>query len=341
MQLKPEQLEASLEKKLSPVYFLTGDEPLQLAEMADAVRAAARKAGYLSREVLTADSPEFSWNQIIELGSTLSIFADKQVLDVRLPSGAPGIEGAKVLTAYCDRPPEDSLLLISAGKIGKDAYKSRWFQALDRTGVIAQAWPLEGKALLNWLQQRLTHRGLLAEPEGIRSLAVRIEGNLLAAAQEIEKLYVLHGAGPISQQQIIEAVTDSSRYNVFNLMDACLAADIGRILKILSALRHEGIAAPIVLWALSREARMLYKIKWALNQKQNPEAIFKSHQVADKRRPLVNNAIKRLTIGDLDEVLSLSAKADRQSKGQESGPAWETLGAICLLLASTRAIATA
>jgi DNA polymerase III subunit delta len=276
MQLKPEQLEASLQKKLSPVYFLTGDEPLQLAEMADAVRTAARKAGYLSREVLTEDSPDFSWNQIIELGSTLSIFADKQVPDVRLPSGKPGTEGAKVLTAYCGRPPEDSLLLITAGKIGKDAYKSRWFQALDKTGIIAQAWPLEGKTLLAWLQQRLLRRGLQADQEGIKALASRIEGNLLAAAQEIEKLYVLYGAGPLSQRQIVDAVTDNSRYNVFKLMDACLAADVGRILKILSALHHEGIAAPIVLWALSREARMLYKIKWALKQKQNPDSIFKT-----------------------------------------------------------------
>lgn len=334
MRLKPEQLAAALQKDLAPVYFISGDEPLQLGEMADAVRAAARKAGYDLREVLVADAG-FSWNELTASAGSLSIFSDKKIIDLRLPTGTPGTEGSKALIAYCEHLPEDTLLLISAAKLAGASLKARWFQALDKVGCVIQVWPLEGQELIRWLQQRMQRRGLQAETEGIKILASRIEGNLLAAAQEIEKLYVLYGACQLSKQQIFDVVADSSRFDVFKLMDSVLSARVGRILKILSGLQAEGVAAPVVLWALTREARVLIKIKQALAQGQNKALVFKNNQIWDKRQQLVSDALNRLTDSDLNNILTLSAKADRQIKGQQSGEPWETLLAVCLMFASS------
>jgi len=339
MRIKPEQLSAVLQKGLKPVYFITGDEPLQLGEMADAVRKAAKKAGFENREIISAETG-FEWNQLAFSAESLSIFADKKIIDLRLSSGTPGTDGAKALIAYCERVPEDTLLLITAGKVASSALKTRWLEALDKVGVVIQVWPLEGQDLIRWLHQRLHQRGLNAETDGLRILASRIEGNLLAAAQEIEKLYVLYGTGNLSNQQIIDVVADSSRYDVFKLMDSVLSASVNRIFKVLSGLRAEGIAAPIVLWALTREARGLIKIKLALTQGQNRDTVFKNNQIWDKRKQLVNNALNRLSESDLNSILVLSAKADRQIKGQQQGDAWETLLSICLMFASIHIMTT-
>jgi DNA polymerase-3 subunit delta len=339
MRIKPEQLSAVLQKGLMPVYFITGDEPLQLGEMADAVRKAAKKAGFENREILSAETG-FEWNQLAFSADSLSIFADKKIIDLRLPSGTPGTDGAKALISYCEHLPEDTLLLITAGKVTSSALKTRWLEALDKVGVVIQVWPLEGQDLIRWLQQRMQQRGLNAETDGLRILASRIEGNLLAAAQEIEKLYVLYGTGNLSNQHIFDVVADSSRYDVFKLMDSVLSASVNRIFKVLSGLRSEGIAAPIVLWALTREARGLIKIKLALAQGQNRETVFKNNQIWDKRKQLVSSALNRLSESDLNSILVLSAKADRQIKGQQQGDAWETLLSICLMFASIQIMTT-
>ncbi len=334
MRIKPDQLNATLQKGLQPIYFISGDEPLQLGELADAIRKAAKQAGFENREILSAETG-FEWRQLAFAADSMSIFADKKIIDLRIPSGTPGTEGAKALSNYCDRLPEDTLLLITAGKVAGSSLKSKWLEALDKKGVVIQVWPLEGQDLLRWLEQRMHQRGLSTDTEGLRILASRIEGNLLAAAQEIEKLYVLYGTGKLSSQQIFDVVADNSRYDVFKLMDCVLAANISRILKVLSGLRSEGIAPPIVLWALTRDARLLIKIKLALSQGQNKELVFKNNNIWDKRKQLVSNALNRLSDHDLNEVLVLSAKADRQIKGQEQGDVWEILLAICLKFAST------
>jgi len=333
MRLKPEQLSAALQKGLAPVYFLSGDEPLQLGEMADAIRKTARQAGYNSREIFSVETG-FSWNQLSLSADSLSIFSDKKIIELRIPSSTVGTEGAKALTAYCERLPQDTLLLISIGKLASATLKSRWLESIDKVGVVIQVWSLEGQDLLNWLQQRLLQRGLHADSDGIKLLATRVEGNLLAADQEITKLYVLHGAGKLTTAQIIDAVADSSRYDVFKLMDCILLAQVNRIIKILSALRTEGIAAPVILWALTREARSLIHIKLALAGGQNKDLVFRNNQIWDKRKPLVDKALARLNLKQLNHVLVLAAKADRQIKGQQSGDAWETLLAVCLQFTS-------
>jgi DNA polymerase-3 subunit delta len=333
MRLKPEQLTAALSKALAPVYFISGDEPLQVGEMADAIRKAARNAGYNEREIISAETG-FEWHQFAIAGDSFSLFADKKIIDLRLPSGTPGAEGAKALTTFCEQVTNDTLLLITAGKVEKAALKTRWFQALDKVGIIIQVWALEGQDLMHWLQRRMQQRGLQAHPEGIRLLASRIEGNLLAAAQEIEKLYVLYGAGNISTAQILDVVADSARYDVFKLTETVLSGRVDRILKVLSGIQAEGIPAPVVLWALTREARSLIRIKLALSLGQDNETVFRNNGVWDKRKQLVSGALHRLSDNELHNILVLSARADQQIKGQQGGDAWGTLLAICLRFTS-------
>lgn len=329
MRVKPEQLEGALHKALLPVYLVCGDEPLQVGETADAIRAAARQADYNVREVISIDHGN-EWPQLSEEADSLSIFADKKVIDLRLPSAKPGNEGSKALSAYCQRLPADTVLLITTGKLDAAAQKSAWFQAIDEVGAIVQVWPLQGPELLGWLQRRAERKSMRLEQDAVKSLASRIEGNLLAAAQEIEKLFILHGKAAINKAMIDAAVADSSRFDVFKLADALLAGKHNRAVKILSGLKAEGVAVPVVLWALSREARVLFSLKSELKQGGHQDAVFKHHQIWDKRKPMVQDALRRLSIGDIESLLFASAKADTQAKGQASGDEWETLFNICL-----------
>lgn len=332
MRFNTEQLYGSL-TKLSSVYFITGDEPLQQGEVADAIRLAAKESGYITREVLSVEA-NFEWGELIVAADSMSLFADKKVIDLRLPSGKPGTEGAKILIEYCQRLPEDTLLLITAPKLTAATLKTKWCLALDQAGVIVQVWPLEGAGLIQWLQRRAQKRGLQIEADGIRVLASRIEGNLLAAAQEIEKLYILYGETLISKQAVEQVVADSARFDVFKLTDSVLAGRMSRAIKILNGLKAEGVAAPVVVWALARETRMLINVKMAINQGLNKEQVFKNYRLWDKRKQLVSATVSRMSTQTLQEVLLLCSKVDRQIKGREQGDYWETLFSLCLLFPS-------
>ena len=335
MRHKANQLQAALQKKLADVYFISGDEPAQQLEAADAVRSAAKQAGFLHREILTVDE-NFSWNQFSFAAESLSLFAEKKLIDLRISTGKLGQEGSKVVTQYCKKLPPDTLLLMTAAKIDKASQKSRWFQALDSVGVSVQVWNLEGNELKYWLQQRLQKRGIQLEPQALSLFIGRIEGNLLAAQQEIEKLYILYGSTNISLQQLEEATVDNSRYDIFKLTESALMAKPARITKILKGLQAEGIATVLVLWALTREARLLNTLKLALSQGQPLEPVFKKNQVWGERKNLVNTSLKRLSQLQIQKIIQLSSQADRQIKGQQSGDVWETLLFISLLMAGVK-----
>lgn len=338
MQVKPQQLAGELRKRIAPVYFLSGDEPQQLGELADLIRKAAKQQGYSSREIFFAEK-QFDWKQLNASTDTLSIFSDKKIIDLKL-SGTLGQDGAKALTTYCRHVPDDILLLITAGKLAKENQKSAWFQAIDNAGCIIQVWPLAGQELLHWIQSRMEQKGMLPEPGAVKLLAGRVEGNLLAAAQEIEKLYVLYGSGNLSVQQILDVVADNSRYDVFKLIEATLAVQIEKIFKILSSLKSEGVASSIVLWALVRETRLLISLKAAGGQGEK-DAILKKNGIWGERKMLMDTALRRLSHAELNNVLALAATADRQIKGQQQGDAWETLLECCLILASVQLLGQA
>jgi len=329
MRLKPDQLENALKRNLSAIYFISGDEPLQLGEAADAIRLAAKNKGYTAREIHSVETG-FEWSELIDSANSFSIFSDKKIIDLRMASAKPGIDGGKVLTQYSQNIPEDTLLLITAPKLEKSALKSKWFQAIDQAGVTSQVWPLEGMDLIQWLQRRSQKRGLQIDQDGIKMLASRVEGNLLAASQEIEKLYILHGASNLSKQIVEDAVADNARFDVFKLTDSLLSGRANRSIKILNGLKAEDSPAPVILWALTREIRLLINIKSETNRGLNKETVFKKMRVWDKRKHLINAALSRMKIDDFQHALILCSKADRQLKGQEAGDCWETLLSVCI-----------
>lgn len=331
MKLASDKLSGHLKQTLAPVYLLSGDEPLQLTEALDAVREAARARGYTGHELFYADT-HFDWGTFEEAGQSASLFGEPRILDLRLPA-KPDKRAAALLERYAAEPAGDALLVISLMKMTAADQKVRWFQALDKIGVFVQFWPVEGEALVRWLDHRMSQRGMLAEHSGIALLARRVEGNLLAAAQEVEKLHILYGSGRLTDQQIMKAVADSARYDVFDLTDALLPGQADRMVRILTGLRAEGIAPAVVLWSITRELRLLNGIRNKLAEGASPESVFSQFQVWDKRKSAVNAALRRLKEEDIQQALLDSARIDRAIKGLENGDPWEGLLAVCLHLA--------
>ncbi|MEE9397332.1 MAG: DNA polymerase III subunit delta [Methylococcales bacterium] len=328
MRLKIEQLPSALNKGLASIYVFSGDEPYQLGEGADLVRRAASQAGFIGREVFFAE-PDFNWITFLQAVESESLFSERRVLDLRLSGKGPGKEGGKALLQYIQWSPEDTLLLVTLGKLAVSAQKAVWFEALDRAGVIIQVWPLEGQQLLKWLEKRMLMKGLQTDNDGLRTLANRVEGNLLAAAQEIDKLFVLLGGGKISATVIDEAVAVSSRYDVFKLADCVLKGDVRKAKTILVSLRQEGVASAVVLWALAKEVRTLEQICFQRNQGVALDEALRRCHVWDKRKPLYSHAVKRLALPQLMSLVKLSARADRLIKGIEKGDEWSVLLDIC------------
>lgn len=331
MKIHIEQLPENLRRRLLPVYLLSGDEPLQLTEAADAVRAAARAAGYENRELFHAEN-NFDWSLLGEASNTLPLFGERRILDLRLPAKPDKSAGAALLR-YAERPADDAVLLISTAKLAAADQKAKWYQAVDRIGAVIQVWPLEGMDLLRWLERRLALKGLLADQSGIRILAARVEGNLLAASQEIEKLHILYGKARLSDAQIMATVADSARYDVFGLAEELVRGHPVRLQKMLMGLKAEGIAPPVALWALTRELRLLAGLLGAVERGTSLEAAFANFKVWDKRKPALSQALKRLDRETLQQALLLAARADRISKGAESGDAWDALLMVCLSVA--------
>jgi DNA polymerase-3 subunit delta len=323
----PSDLNVALRNGLAPVYLVFGDEPLQSAEAGDAIRQAARLAGFIEWELYFVQTG-FTWGGLRESADTLSLFGDKRLLDVRFPE-KPDREGAEWVAEYLERPSPDCLLLLTAGKLAAEDHKKAWFRAVEQRGVVLQVRPLEGNALLQWLDRRMTAKGLLADQSGLRLLAARVEGNLLAAAQEIEKLAVLCGEGRIEDGQIATAVADAARYDVFDLVDAVLADRFARAQRILEGLKSEGVAPAIVLWALARDARQLATAAFHVAKGESPAAVLMRQKIWESRRNALTEALRRVEVRGWQDALLICARADRIIKGQQQGNPWDALLDIC------------
>ncbi|HEX7029840.1 MAG TPA: DNA polymerase III subunit delta [Gammaproteobacteria bacterium] len=329
MKLYPDKLAAHLARgPLAPVWLIAGDEPLQVGEAADAVRAAARREGYASREVFFVERG-FDWQSLRAAGESLSLFAEKRLLELRLPNGKPGDNGAKVLTEFAARPPEDTVLLVVSGKVDK---KNKWVGALEKAGVLVEAWPIDAAALPRWIADRMAGAGLAADREAAQLLADRVEGNLLAAAQEIDKLALLVEGNRADADAVREAVADSARFDIFQLADAALAADAVRALRMLDALRAEGAEAVLVVWALAREIRMLAEMAFKVAGGQSPERVS-AGVWPKKRQPVVARALQRLPVKAWERLLLEVALIDRQVKGMRRGDAWRNIERLVAAMA--------
>jgi len=339
MKLSPAQLAKHLQGSLAPVYVVCGDEHLLCQEACDAIRQATRGQGFSERQVFNVETG-FDWGQLIEAGASLSLFAEKRLIELRIPNGKPGDKGAAALLDYLARPAEDTVLLISLPKLDGSTQKTKWAKALiDGKDVqFVQIWPVDAAQLPQWIRQRLAQAGLAADREAVEMIAARVEGNLLAAAQEIEKLKLLAEGGQINAETVQAAVADSARYDVFGLIDACLHGHASHALHMLEGLRGEGIEPPVILWALARELRLLAGIAQQYAQGLPLEKAFAQARppVWDKRRPLVSKALQRHSAQRWNQLLMDAQRIDAQIKGQAEGNPWTGLADLCLQLAGTR-----
>lgn len=335
MQLRLEQLDGHLKGQLSPAYLISGDEPLQVGEAADAVRAAARAAGFATREVFEANA-QFDWNALAAEASALSLFAEQKVIDLRIPSGKPGKEGGAALAEYAANPPPDTLLLITLPKLDKSQQNTKWFKALDDLGAVIQVWPVKIGELPRWVTARMRAAGLEPTPEVAQLLADRAEGNLLAARQEIDKLLLLNGPGPVDLDQFAAAVSDSARFDVFDLVDSALAGDAPRSLRILAGLRAEGIASQLVLWALAREIRGLARMAADAKLSGNLGQAMAAARVWNNRKPLIRGALQRLGPRAWASLLARCQQIDATIKSREGSDAWRQFDILLMNMAGHR-----
>ena len=327
MRLLPEQLDRHLAERLAPMYLFSGDETLLVEEAGDRVRAAARHSGCTERAVFHALSG-FDWTLLTQASATLSLFAIRRLIEVRLPTGKPGTEGGKMLSALAAHPPADTVILIFCPWLDATAQKSTWVLSLDRAGVLVMIKPVKIGALPAWIEDRMRTRGLLPDADATRLLAERVEGNLLAGAQEIEKLRLLQGAGPIHADAVEAAVVDSAHFDVYALADACLAGEQARAVRIFAGLSREDVAPLVVLWSLTRELRILAGLTVELAQGMGVEQALAG--VWERRRPLMVRALRRIGARRSEELLRRAARVDRCVRGSLAGDPWGEMLALVL-----------
>lgn len=325
-------LARQLERGLEPVYLVCGDEPFLVEEASSQIRAAARATGHDDREVMHAERG-FDWDTLGAVAASPSLFSSRRVLEVRLPSAKPGDAGAKALVAYCARPPADTVLLVIAGKLDGGTRNSKWVGALKSAGAFLEYRQIPLARLGAWIVERMRARGLQPHPDAVELLVQRVEGNLLAAAQEIEKLLLLHGAGAVTADDVREAVADSARYDLFQWVDAVVAGDSARALRMLDGLRAEGAEPTLVLWALARELRVLATVTAAMARGEPIDRALYAARVWESRRGLVRGAAERLRPARVARLLRRAAVTDRVIKGMAPGSAWDELSYLAVALA--------
>jgi DNA polymerase III subunit delta len=332
MQISADQLPQHLKRGLAPLYFVYGDEPLLAQEACDAIRRAAQAAGFGEREVLAVESG-FDWNALFASTQSLSLFSERRLIDLRIPTGKPGETGTKIIADLCANPPADTLLLVSTGKLEKQAREAKWVKLLEKAAVTVAVWPIDAAQLPRWIAQRMAARGLTPGPGVAELLARHMEGNLLAAAQEIDKIAMAAGAGAVGVDDIENDLSDNARFNVFGLADACLRDDAAGITRMLAGLRAEGVEPVLVLWALAREARDLAQMAGAVAAGGALAAVLEERRVWARRRPLVSQALKRLRPAECLRLVQCAARTDRVLKGRRAGDVWQELECLALGIA--------
>ncbi|MCU0950917.1 MAG: DNA polymerase III subunit delta [Burkholderiaceae bacterium] len=334
MQLRADQLDAHLARgKLAPLYVVSGDEALLSIEAQDAIRAAARKQGFSEREVAHADGRS-DWSVILGAAQGLSLFAERRILEIRLPGGKPGKDGGEALKTHAQASSDELLTIVSLPALDKTGRNSAWAAALAGAGVWVDVPTIERAALPAWIGQRLARQQQKAPKEALEFIADRVEGNLLAAHQEISKLALLHPAGELTLAQVQEAVLDVSRYEVFGLPGAMLAGDRPRLLKMIAGLRAENEPLPLILWAVSEEIRTLLRLRAALDRGLGWGQATREVWVRREKEQATQAALKRLDVERLGALLARCADLDRlfkglRVKGRDSDP-WLELAEICL-----------
>jgi DNA polymerase-3 subunit delta len=325
MQLKAEQLATHLARSLEPLYVVLGDEPLLTLEAADAIRAKARGTGHSEREVLTVER-YFDWGQLGAAGASMSLFAEKRLIELRMPGGKPGTEGAKAIEAYCANLPPDTLTLAILPTLDKKTLETAWFRALSSVAVLVTVAPVDRARLPDWIATRLAAQKQKAARESLEFIADCVEGNLLAAHQEIQKLGLLHPPGEIADEAIRAAVLNVARYDVADLSAALLAGDIPRLARMLEGLEGEGEAVPRVLWIIAEDIRALARVQSGLAAGQAlPDVLSAARVWREPRKTLLSRAAKAVPPAAARNALRHAARIDRMAKGVADGDPWNEM----------------
>ncbi|MCM0045000.1 MAG: DNA polymerase III subunit delta [Burkholderiaceae bacterium] len=341
MQLRAEALEAHLSRGLAPLYVITSDEHLLAMEAADRIRARARAAGFSEREVLVVER-YFKWGELLAANQAMSLFGDRKLIELRVPGGKPGKEGGQALQAYAAEfagaaDAGDTLTLVTLPKLEWQAQKSAWVSALQQHAVYIDIPNVERHQLANWIGQRLATQGQSADKAALEFMVERVEGNLLAAHQEIRKLALLYPEGRLSAEQVQDAVLNVARYDVFKLSEAMLSGDVGRVARMLDGLKGEGEALPLVLWAVTEEIRTLLKLKLGTAEGRPLALLLKEYRIWGPRERLMAPALSRVRLATLEDALGKAAQVDRMIKGLRAkdfaGDAWDAMLQLALAVA--------
>ncbi|MES2039189.1 MAG: DNA polymerase III subunit delta [Pseudomonadota bacterium] len=338
MQLRFDALDGHLAKTLAPLYVITSDEHLLALEAADKIRRTAKAQGFYEREILTVER-SFKWGALLAANQSQSLFGDKKLIDLRIPTGKPGKDGGQALQDYVTNLSPDNLTLITLPKLDWATQKAAWVGSLQQAAVYIDIPLVERNQLPGWISLRLSLQQQSADRQSLDFIADRVEGNLLAAHQEIQKLALLHPPGKLSFEQIHDAVLNVARYDVFKLNEAMLAGDVARLVRMLNGLKGEGEALPLVLWAMAEEIRTLLKLKSGMAQGRPLSALLKEYRIWGPREKLMDPALRRVSLANLRAALQEASQVDKMVKGLRAkafaGDPWDALLQLGLRVAKT------
>jgi DNA polymerase-3 subunit delta len=331
--ISPEALAGNLARgALAPLYLIHGEEALVSLEAADQIRDAARRQGYSEREVLTVE-PGFDWSSLVDAMSSVSLFAERKVLEIRIPTGKPGNEGAEALVRLAANPPDETVTLVLLPKIERQQQQGKWFQALEKSALVLHSAPVERSALPAWINRRLQAQGQSLSAEALAFFVDRVEGNLLAARQEVDKLGLLYPQGELTLDMLREAVANVARFDVFRLSESWLEGDVARAMRMLEGLEAEGEAPVLVLWSFSEDVRMLLRLRQGLKEGRNVRDLSRTLRLWGNKQKLAEPALRRIGARRLMQALETCALVDRQIKGVEQGEPWRSLRVLAHQLA--------
>ncbi|WP_420476029.1 DNA polymerase III subunit delta [Noviherbaspirillum sp. ST9] len=328
MQLRLDALDAHLAKSLAPLYVIASDEHLLALEAADKIRRTARAQGLTEREVLVVER-SFKWGELLAANQSQSLFGDRKLIELRIPTGKPGKDGGQALQEYAGSLNPDNVTLITLPKLDWQTQKAAWVAALQQAAVYIDIPLVERAHLPSWIGTRLAAQKQSVDRPSIDFIADRVEGNLLAAHQEIQKLALLYPEGKLSFEQVQDAVLNVARYDVFKLNEAMLAGDAARLVRMIEGLKGEGEALPLVLWAMAEEIRTLLKIKAGAAHGKAIGMLLKEYRIWGPREKLMEPALRRLKLSTLEQALQEAAQIDKMVKGLRAkafaGDAWDAL----------------
>lgn len=336
MKVYPEKLEAIVRQGIAPVYIISGDEPLLVQESADLLRNLLKAAGFSERELMHVEG-NFDWQQVLQSASSMSLFAEQKIIELRIPSGKPGDQGSKALLELVNQPMEGNVLLVLLPRMDQSSQRSKWFKALESAGVLVQVWPIDAKQMPRWLEQRFRRAGLKASRDAINVMSVRLEGNLLAAVQEIERLRLLAKDDVVDVELVTEGVADSARYDIFTLVDAALGGDSARTLRIARGLQAEGAELLFITNMLSRELRQLAQMSDEASR-NGMDSALKKGRVWQKKKPLVTRCLKENSRDKLQALQARVARIDWMVKGLATGDPWDELASILAALCGVNSL---